>query len=255
MANRLVKTYHLLTAAGSVRRYVQFTPPGDRIRPLVISLHGIDSNADEHERLTGLSHRAAESGFVLVYPEALGQPAMWNIRDCAFAPDDITFLCCLIEHLCGRLNIDRARIYVCGFSNGGGMANRVACSLSQLVAGVASVSGAYPFWNGCCPAQPVPLLAVHGTADQIVPYAGLGDSLPPVYDWIREWARRNRCSPHPKVERPAPQIITYSWLERNPVKLVVIEGGGHDWPGWASRLIWDFFSTLIDDDDLSDQAA
>jgi polyhydroxybutyrate depolymerase len=260
--DRLVKTRHLLTAAGSVRRYVQFVPPDDQTVPLVISLHGTASNARENEQLTGLSRHAAESGFILVYPEALGQPTMWNIRDCAFAPDDVAFMRGLIEHLCGRFDIDRERIFVCGFSNGGGMANRTACSLSQMVAGVASVSGAYPFWNGCHPARPIPLLAVHGTADEVVPYAGLGDSLPPIYDWIREWAQRNGCSPHPRIERTARHITTHTWLDRRsrfPVKLVVAEGGGHGWPEWASSLIWDFFDTLPrraeDDGDLCDQAA
>lgn len=260
--DRLIKTRHLLTAADNVRRYVQFTPPGDHPLPLVISLHGTDSNARENEQLTGLSRHAAEVGFILVYPEALGQPATWNIRDCELAPDDVAFMRCLIEHLCGRFDIDRERIFICGFSNGGGMANRAACSLSHIVAGVASVSGAYPYWNGCYPARPVPLLAVHGTADEVVPYAGLGDSLPPVYDWILEWAGRNGCSPHPRIERTAPHITTHTWLDRRgrfPVKLVVVEGGDHGWPEWASSLIWDFFASLsrraVDDDNRCDQAA
>jgi polyhydroxybutyrate depolymerase len=260
--DRLVKTRHLLTAAGNVRRYIQFTPPADHSLPLVISLHGTDSNAHGIEQLTGLSRNAAGSGFMLVYPEALGQPTTWNIRDCAFAPDDVAFMRCLIAHLCGRFDIDRERIFVCGFSNGGGMANRAACSLSQLVAGVASVSGAYPHWNGCYPVRPVPLLAVHGTADQVVPYAGLGDSLPPVYDWIKEWAARNGCSLYPRIERTAPHVTTHTWSDRRgraSVKLVVVEGGGHGWPEWASRLIWDFFDSLPrraeDDDDRHDQAA
>lgn len=244
-------------AGGAVRTYSLHLPvgyvPGVPV-PLVVNLHGTASNALEHERVSGMSRLADAEGFAVVYPNALGSPPMWRIGPCAEGRRDLAFLCELVEHLRAGLSIDPRRIYAAGLSNGAGMANRMACEMPDLIAALGTVSGAYPYWDECQPARPVPVIAFHGTADRQVPYGGMGTALPPIRVWAAEWARRNRCDPTPVVVYRRNRIVGEAWRDgegRDWVILYTVEGGGHCWPGspggppgaiCAASLMWDFFA-------------
>lgn len=138
--------------------------------PLVNNLHGFTPNAAEQERLSGMSAKADEVGFIVVYPEALGNSQAWHVGPGAQGAADVEFIRDLIRHLKSQWSIDPGRIYATGISNGGGMVHRLACDLSDVIAAIAPVSGAYLFSKSCQPTWPVPVVAFHGTADQIVPY-------------------------------------------------------------------------------------
>jgi polyhydroxybutyrate depolymerase len=139
-------------------------------------------------------------------------------------------------------------------SNGGGMANRMACEMSDVIAAIGTVSGAYPVWNNYRPTRPVPVVAFHGTADRVVPYEGLGHVLPPIRAWAAGWAARNGCDPVPTFTYRQGKVTGETWgncPDKARVTLYTIEGGGHDWPGsegypaaaiGATDVIWDFFA-------------
>ena len=57
---------------------------------------------------------------------------------------DVDFIAKMIEELESTYLIDRARICATGISNGGIMAARLACELSDKIAGVAIVAGSMP---------------------------------------------------------------------------------------------------------------
>ncbi len=156
-----------------------------------------------------------------------------------------------------ELSIDPARIYATGISNGGGMANRLACDMADIVAAIAPVSGAYLSWQDCSPSRPVPVVAFHGTADQIVPYDGLGRTMPPIRGWAAAWAGRNDCSTTPTVTLQNGEVMGETWGDCSAeVVLYTIEGRGHSWPGSglvpgldvatrdivATDVIWEFFA-------------
>ncbi len=253
---------HYLFAGGAVRSYCVHLPAAYRQGqplPLVISLHGITADGGQQERLSGLSDKAEEAGFIVVYPEALGSPPCWEIRAAGRESGDLVFLAAMLDHLCATLSIDVGRIIITGFSNGAGMANRAACALAGRIAAAGLVSGAYPGWNGCHPDRPVPVVAFHGSADRVVPYNGLGDTLPPIRMWAAGWARRNRCYPGPTITYREGCVTGETWHDaagRAMVTLYTIEGGGHAWPGSplslalpglpgdfaATDLIWAFAS-------------
>jgi polyhydroxybutyrate depolymerase len=251
-----------ITSGGQPRQYRLHVPPGYRPgspTPLIVNLHGFTSNAAEQERLSGTSAKADEAGFIVVYPEALGEPQTWHVGPGTPGAGDVEFIHGLIGHLQGRLSVDPARIYVTGISNGGGMANRLACELSAVVAAIAPVSGAYLFSEDCRPSRPVPVVAFHGTADHIVPYEGNERSLPHIREWAAGWAARNGCAPTPAVTFRRGEVTGETWSgcrESAEVVLYTIEGRGHSWPGAdlapnldvatkdinATDVIWDFFA-------------
>jgi polyhydroxybutyrate depolymerase len=179
---------------------------------------------------------------------------------------DVRFIAELIDTLEANYSIDPTRIYVNGFSNGGGMAFVLSCTLSRRIAAVGVVAAAQSLpWTWCADSTPVPMIAVHGTADPIVPYDGGKVWLAPlpfpgVRTWAANWARRNRCAPKPVDSVVAADVRSLEY--RNcagdaAVVLYTIEGGGHSWPGgkplprWiagstsnsidATDLMWSFF--------------
>jgi polyhydroxybutyrate depolymerase len=149
-----------------------------------------------------------------------------------------------------ELNIDPARIYANGMSNGGGMAFVLSCALSDRVAAIGMVAAAQSLPSNWCTDTPVPMIAFHGDADRMVPYDGgrLGDPFnpvkpvfPAVRDWVASWAQRNRCADSPvelTVARDVTRIEYPECAESADVVLYTLLGGGHSWPGGKPPPEW-----------------
>ena len=71
-------------------------------------------------------------------------------------------------------HVDPAKVYVLGHSNGGAMAMKLACVASDRFTAIASLAGIAPVQEADCPAsaEPISVLAMHGTADDVVLYTG-----------------------------------------------------------------------------------
>lgn len=227
--------------------------PGEPMA-LVFNLHGLGSDLDQQELLSEMSAKADEAGFIVVYPQA--GASVWNVQAGDVGAIDVNFFREMIDYLRGKLSIDPRRIYATGFSNGGGMAHRLACDLSDLIAAIAPVAGAHMPNQPCQPERPVPVLAIHGTADLFAPYADdqVGHNIP---RWAVGWAARNQCGPEPESSQRGRMTVD-TWVNCQAgatVRLYSVEGMGHAWPGTsqeglsgqgaqdivANDLIWEFF--------------
>ena len=151
------------------------------------------------------------------------------------------------------------------------MAYQLASELSDRIAAVAAVAGTMGT-DRCVPKRPVPLLHFHGTNDEFIPFAGgrgmksmSGANFCSVEHAIRAWVKGNGCNEEPTTEelpdlaKDGTKVLkkTYSGgKDGAEVVLVVIEGGGHTWPGRplperslgkvtanvsANDLMWTFF--------------
>jgi polyhydroxybutyrate depolymerase len=202
--------------------------------PMLLGLHGYGGFAPAFAGASGMSSKADAAGFVAVYPQGLGNPASWNVEPLLVTSDDVGFLRALIVELSSRLRIDRRRVYITGFSNGGGMANRAACDLADVVAAVAPVSGSYQDYQVCHPTRPVPVVALHGAADNVIPPAGQpANGWPPIMAWVDWWVVQNGCRAEPTLDQSTPGVSTSTWegcQDGARVRLVVIGGWGHAWP-------------------------
>ena len=245
-----------IESSGQLRQFRLHIPPGylaSNPTPLVINLHGLGANGILQDLLSGMSDKANEVGFIAVHPEGRGNPQSWYVGPAVDGKqEDVQFIRDLIYCLKDQLSIATDRIYATGMSNGGGMVNRLGCDLADVIAAIGPVSGAYLFHDTCQPTRPVPVVAFHGTADEIVPYGG-GESLPPIPHWAADWAVRNGCELTSTITYSQGDTIGETWGNCSDdalVTLYTLAGGEHWWPGApgatqfidATDTIWEFFT-------------
>lgn len=270
---------HTLVSAGRRREYLLYLPKRfDRSQhaPLVVSLHGAMLWPGAQAKISQWNRVADAHEFVVAYPSGTTLsgtgtgvlPKVWLMAPEATLAADVRFVADLIDTLEAAYGIDPARIYVTGFSNGGGMAFALSCTLSRRIAAVGTVAAAQSLpWSWCTDTLPVPMITFHGTGDRLVPYGGAPPSriaprpLPPVTDFVASWARRNRCAPSPSDSAVAPDVTRREYAHcagDAAVVLYTVRGGGHAWPGgtpmpaWllgptsrdidASETMWEFFA-------------
>jgi polyhydroxybutyrate depolymerase len=227
-----------IESGGQTRQYLLHVPATYKTEEpaaLVLVFHGAGIGAERFVSYSRFSNVADREGFLIVYPQGLDE--FWNP-----SPEsrDVQFVRDLIDHLQRRCSVDPNRIYASGHSNGGAMADRLACELADRIAAIGTISGAYQRSGQCSPSRPVPVFAIHGTADSIVPYEGIPE-------WAAAWAERNGCDPEP-VDIPHNVLIGEErWSncsEGAEVILYTIQDLGHDWTHDLinfGQTIWDFF--------------
>ncbi|NDJ85756.1 MAG: hypothetical protein GYB66_07710 [Chloroflexi bacterium] len=273
---------------GTSRSYALYVPPSydpAAPTPLVMALHGRPSNSYGIAYLMDFNAVANEEGFIVVYPDGIDQG--WNYVE-GFPSydysevDDVGFLRVLISDLAVDLNIDQSRIYVTGFSNGGFMTQRLACDAPDTFAAFAIIGATLsPIFDEVCRDTPaVPILFMHGTDDQSVPWDGIimDDTIVTlsVPDTVTFWVGHNDCSPNgveaedlpPGGDSPGTAVSVFRFggcANDTRVDFYWIQGGGHNIPGvpgrldaarfgavnmdiYAPQVIWSFFEAFALDD-------
>ena len=126
------------TAGGALARVCFFDLPTGHAegtaRPILFLIHGKASNADDMKTLFGDAAvaRARREGFVVVYPVGVMTDGTrtWNAGsvDAHNNADDVGYFSHVVDHLAANFNADPQSVFLGGMSNGGFMANRLACA-------------------------------------------------------------------------------------------------------------------------------
>jgi polyhydroxybutyrate depolymerase len=238
------------------RTYFRHVPPSyDAAEPLplVVDLHGYLEGATIHKAHSRLGTFGDEHGFITLTPEGSGTPVHWEVE---LRSPDVKFIGQLLDEAEQTLCVDTRRIFVAGFSNGAIMSSILACSLADRIAAVAPIAGIRDF-RRCRPDRPMPIVAFHGTEDQVLSFDGglgpVGLNLPTdvpgqtvgqarpqlakgksIPDTAAAWAKRNGCKKKPTPDSIAADVtmLRYSDCDGGAaVELYEIIGGGHSWPG------------------------
>jgi polyhydroxybutyrate depolymerase len=237
--------------------------------PIILSLHAWATNKGMQQKVDLFSEHTWPECPVIVYPEAKARGLLfgcvgfaWNAGGCCpngdnDHVDDMSFLRNLITKTGVVLSIRTSAIFVVGLSNGGMMANRLACSDSRIKAMVVVSS---VLTNGTdsprtevfpC-SRKVPILHFHGFSDPIVPWNGCNSTsgdvdckslmimgggafapMQPVLQYIDDWRTRNGVSGGVGNVTFTNQSATCtSWgnVDSN-VTLCTLAYMGHAWPG------------------------
>jgi polyhydroxybutyrate depolymerase len=271
-----------LVAARPYRLKAPTTVDPRRTYPLVLVLHGWGGTSEHIEGYYQLDPLADELGFLVAYPEGTeethrrhfwgGHRRFWNATDacCNFygsTVDDVAYLDAVIDDVSAHHRVDPKRVYVMGLSNGGYMSHRYACDRASRVAAIVSQAGA--LWadaTRCKPSEPVAVLQIHGTDDEMVPYGGKARSLhgesllPSARQSASSWAAFDHCDPTPDTSAPPRDLVvggfrddvpdaettTERWTGCRGVELWTMRGAGHvplpRQPLWG-RTIYDWLAS------------
>lgn len=275
------------TPDGRTRSYHLYAPTGvGRIGsagaavPLLVALHGGTGWGTQFERTSRYDGLAEAHRFIVVYPDGVGVGVhgtdlrTWNGGGCCGAAakqhvDDVTFIRLLIARIRSQYATDPARIFATGHSNGGILALRLACELSDKIAAIGVQSAALEV-DPCRPTHPVSVLQIHGVADGNIPIGGgsgpntiSGVAFNRPIDGARMLAAADRCSARPtlRTDTTNTDLMTTSWSPcagGAVVTFFAVASASHAWMGQvgggsgrvgtpyakldSSLTIWDFLS-------------
>jgi polyhydroxybutyrate depolymerase len=274
-ASAVTITDHAVTRPEGPRHYIAVEADGKpkAKRPVLILLHGHGASAAIMVGLASLggyrtqawSTLASRENILLLAPDGVkasdGKQA-WN--DCrGDAPtnttvDDVGLIGALIDTAVRQFDADPERVYVFGVSHGGAMAYRAGIELAPRLAAIGVQSGLMAAKTTCAaPSHPLSVFIEHGTADEIVPYAGgkagswflhgRGTTLGTEHT-VALWRNLDRLPdapavyrfPHLRADDPT-SATRYVW-GADPagvqVEFLRIDGGGHVEADKNNELPW-----------------
>ena len=241
---------HTIEVNGVTRTYLLYVPPGQSGKrlPAFIMMHGSGSTDMQQERYSDFDAFAQAHGLVVMYPQGIDKH--WNdgrVIGHESMADDIGFMKAMLAEVTAQGLIDPKRVYAAGISNGGFMAQHMACVMPDALAGIAVVAATQPVDAACPSARPMPVIFFHGTADKFVPFNGgpiapqfgnRGTALSNAQA-VAMWQKRNGCGAATRTQIPAKDasdpmpvtVETYSCPAGRGLENVIVQDGGHTWPG------------------------
>ncbi len=261
-----VTTTVTMREGGMIRSYVLVRPSKSNgaMLPVLVVLHGRDASPQAEEQRTGFVPVVGQA--ILVYPA--GYDESWNAGTCCGGAqtagvDDVGFITAVVHQvLTSQSDADASRVYLAGYSNGGKMALRMACTSSKLFAGIAAygaVSALPCATPGATTPQAVSVLEVASTGD---PELSISPSQQPIVqngftepsvEELTSWFRAADGCPAGPAKRVQGMVTTTLWAactSGDRVQLSLYQGGDHGWPVGggltpsAEELMWGFFGSL-----------
>jgi polyhydroxybutyrate depolymerase len=268
------------------RKYILHIPStydGTKEVPLVVFIHGGGGNAQSAQGFTNFNQISKTNGFLMVYPQAFFESSansfVWadgrGLAPDVLGIDDVDFIDKLVTALKSEYKVNAKKVYVCGFSNGSFLTQRIAFEKSTQFAAIGTLGGTMnqSLFNTGNPKRAVPMMYVFGTTDPLVPYNGgvvVGSNTLPIVgieQAVNFWVKKNQCQTTlPVVTLPNTNttdnstVTVYEYTNgtcNSKVKFYKINGGGHTFPGvkignittlgetnldiLASQELWDFF--------------
>lgn len=253
-----------ITAANRQRRYILSVPTTyDNMKPhnLVIAWHQLDGNDKQMYQqnyywLKDIAEVASSTIFVAPNGERGGTPCTGTGNGeggCGW-PDsngsNVALADAVVEQVLENFCIDKNKIFANGWSYGGSMSYRTACSrplggtANWGVRAVAVYNGAAQLSaGGCTPNKAVAFYASHGTNDTVLGYDG-GVSMAQTY------ARLNGCTWMTPTRATGNKVCTnvMGCMAGYPVEFCSFVGGHTPDPPreggqrWQPQEVWKFFN-------------
>lgn len=237
--------------------------------PLLLVYHGDGGTGADIQSYSGFDALANTQNFIVVYPNSttIWGTQQWNKyadNQPGFAPsgetnaaDDVQFTSDLIDYFANNYAINRNRVYATGHSGGGFMCFYLSIALNNKIAAIAPVAGSV--WGednylnayfGNANSVKIPVLDVHGTADNVVdfPIANYPPASHPSWVWPESSYGYLNCTTSDYTTtayNAGVDNLTFCSTNKKVV-LAAIKGWGHGWATLANggydtpTEIWNF---------------
>lgn len=217
--------------------------------PVIVVLSGISASVSDEISRDDLVPYANADDAELVYP--VGYDESWNAGGCCGNAatanvNDVAFL----KALAAR--VDPGRVHpldLVGYSNGGRMAYRMACSAPGVFGEIAVVK-AMPM-PGCVVTRPQTFLQVDALNDPAVAYAPgyPGEETPQATVEVGQLSSTDGCTGQVAAAHGRMRLTSYGGCaDGTRLEFAVYSTGGHDFPQasrttpGAAAVIWAFFT-------------
>ena len=169
-----------LSFGGDTRTYSLFVPTERNILGLMVVLHGSGQSVEDMISEMAVETAAQQNGLLVAVPSGVDNG--WNDEDPPGdgLADDVGFIDALVTELMTNYpNLPSQHIFAHGFSNGGGLATRLACE-SQTIRGIGVVGNYYvPIAETCLrpTGHSIPGWFGAGVEDDLVPIESVREGM------------------------------------------------------------------------------
>ena len=248
----LLSSDHSMRFDGQDRTWTQLVPVGGlpASAPVIVVLSGINATPAAEIARDHLTSYVQAGQAELVYPA--GYQKSWNAGGCCgkaagAGVDDTGF----VEALAAAVDPGHQHpLDLVGYSNGGRLAYRIACTDPRLFGQIAVVK-AMPE-PGCVVSRPVTILQIDSTDDTAVPYqpGDKGRESPPATVQVARLESADGCPATGAVQvQGSLRLTTWSdCTDGTRLGFAVYSSGGHSFPQAsgatpsAATVIWTFFT-------------
>lgn len=214
-----------------------------QVYPIVFELHGFrqdKSNMQDQGVVT-------EQQYISVTPEGSSVPLlggrMWNTWSNTGSADDVQYLTAVYNKVKQEIgsSFNSDKVFAYGYSNGGSMAMKMVKETNLFKAIAVRSMTLVEGENIPSSASKVPMLFIHGTADETVPYAGgkgqypLSPNFMDLKEAVGKWATHNGAGPSQDIHYLSSGGIGEFWLreyrqntDATPVYLLAVVNAEHN---------------------------
>ena len=165
--------------------------------PVIFFLHG---KGGKMEQFPEILHKFVNSHrFIGIYPQ--GYLNSWNLGKEPSKANDIYFMASIVDNLEKVQKIKSKNYFAVGFSNGGGLVNRLALETNIFNSVAVLVSQlTEELLNNSNTVNKTSVLQINGLKDKIVPFRGgkakMGHNFFSALNSIEHWAKLSSCEKH-----------------------------------------------------------
>ncbi|NQY89970.1 MAG: hypothetical protein HRT51_19950 [Colwellia sp.] len=237
------------------REYITYSAPANgnnNPEVLIVALHGFNTNARAMMTGTGFNKEIDKNkNMMVVYPQGLSgfvaginqTGTQWDIN-WGTHTNDVAFIKQLVHKIRTDYQISKPKLFIVGESNGAWMTYLLACEAAEElgISAMATVGATIPFTvqENCPLTANIPLLHMHGDADNTVSYQGIPGWNNAVEDNMSYFADKYGCEPIAtetvladvdKTDNTRVTKYIYHHCQQGAaVEYFRIHNGGHTWP-------------------------
>jgi poly(3-hydroxybutyrate) depolymerase len=221
------------TVNGTTYNCIWHVPSGATKPPVVFFIHGANGSGGGFQNETKGDVVADKEKFIAVYPSATSTGGAGTWADMS-GTTNFPFFMAVLDTLDKRYQIDRNRIYMTGFSQGGFISFVAGCKYSDVFAAIAPVSG--HAGTSCSIKRPVSVYETFGQSEGAASF---------IKD-INVWLKLNNCPSTGTASKPSTSVGRVTYGPCNQGTYVVMDsilGQGHQWPKKQNQAeeVWAFF--------------
>ncbi|MGV9410410.1 alpha/beta hydrolase family esterase [Nocardia sp. NPDC003693] len=207
--------------------------------PLVVAIHGGQSNPATHQADSGWNALADSKKFIVVYPRG-GKSEGTGKYGWAADTADVNYIKAVVANVRATYCVAPTRIHLSGHSNGGQMASRAGCVAPELFASGAVYAPAPPP-TGCNPARAISWGVFASASDPVV-------FEPVAYSHVMYWSWENRPCSNERGDGGTDVKDSKIWDCADGTKVLwrVYNNGSHEWPTGSRKTemlnrMWSLF--------------